>query len=69
MTNTHTFTFILYNDHEIPHIYHYTQTHIFTFILYNDHEIPKGSITIFAYIPDVIWTIQHSTDTLAFEDH
>ena len=44
-----------------------SQTHIYLRFHYT--TIPQGNIRFFVYIPGVIRTMQHLTDTLAFIDH
>ena len=53
------------NKHILTHTYiTYTYLHLY----FKRTTIPRGNITIFAYIPGTIWTMQHLTDTLTFKD-
>ena len=48
ITNTHIFTFILYNNDDTP--YPSLQTHIFTFILNNNYDTPYPSLQAHIYL-------------------
>ena len=46
-----------------------THTHIFELIFLERLRYPREAFSSFAYIPDVMWTIQHLTVTLIFQDN